>query len=93
VIVLLFLPTIPGLFWVFHVPTGVGDVDQAESKIKIGMTRDEVRSLLGDPHAQRVCGGDLGEEWDYWESIFVGSVLRVHFGLDERVLATESWCH
>jgi hypothetical protein len=67
-------------------PPGVGDVEVAQSKITNGMSKDEVRSLLGTPHRDR------GGEWDYWDSrFFVGSVLRVHFGDDDQVTSSEWW--
>jgi SmpA / OmlA family len=68
---------------------GIGDVKQAEIKIEVGMTKDEVRSMLGEPHLTGACGG---EEWDYWETVFVSSVLRVYFGPNGRVTSRESWC-
>jgi hypothetical protein len=64
---------------------GIGDVEVAKSKIKNGMSKAEVRSLLGVPHRDR------GDEWDYWDSRFVGSILRVHFGDDGQVASSESW--
>jgi hypothetical protein len=64
---------------------GVGDVALAKSKIKNGMSTDEVRSLLGSPHREET------DEWDYWEHKFVGSVLRVRFGSDDRVTSSEWW--
>jgi hypothetical protein len=64
---------------------GIGDVEVAQSKIKNGMSRDEVRSSLGAPH------DDRGGEWDYWDSRFAGSILRVHFGDDDQVTSSEWW--
>jgi hypothetical protein len=64
---------------------GVGDVGRAQRKIKDGMSKDEVRLMLGIPHV------DGGNEWDYWEHRFVGSILRVHFGPDDRVASSEWW--
>ena len=67
-------------------PPGIGGVELAQSKIKNGMSKDEVRSVLGAPHRDR------GGEWDYWDSrLFVGSVLRVHFGDDDQVILSEWW--
>jgi outer membrane protein assembly factor BamE (lipoprotein component of BamABCDE complex) len=67
---------------------GIGDVEQAQSKIKNGMSKDEVRSLLGEPHLQ---GSEGGDEWDYWQTRFVSSILRVYFGPDGRVASSEWW--
>ena len=39
-------------------PPGVGGVELAQSKIKNGMSKDEVRSVLGAPHRDR--GGRMG---------------------------------
>jgi SmpA / OmlA family len=92
---LLFLVVAGGPYWcmaidigiaVLTTRAGVGDVEKARARIEGGMTRDEVRSLLGRPHRE----DDVA--WDYWETIFVGSVLRIHFGADGRVKYCESWC-
>lgn len=69
---------------------GIGDVELAQTKIKPGMTKDEVHSLLGRPHRKGEYG-QYGAEWDYYETIFVGSVLRINFGVDDRVTSTEWW--
>jgi hypothetical protein len=77
---LAFVP-LPFVYW------GVGDTDQAMLKIKEGMTRDEVRSLLGEPHEAHV----FGDCWLYWEGWpSSGSLLHVHFGPDGRV--DERYC-
>src|SRR4051812_15810505 len=55
---------------------GVGDVQQAQARIATGMTKDEVRAQLGSPHQVGI-GIDKREEWDYWETAFVSSVLRI----------------
>jgi outer membrane protein assembly factor BamE (lipoprotein component of BamABCDE complex) len=70
----------------------IGDVEQAQTKIKPGMTKDEVRAVLGRPHRQGEYG-QYGTEWDYWETMFVGSVLRVYFGPDGRVRGSQWWVH
>src|SRR5262249_18717265 len=73
---------------------GIGDVEKAESKIRCGMTTDEVRSLLGCPH--EVIGvtisyaGTRGEEWHYWETPLGGNIFKVHFGPDNCV--DERYC-
>lgn len=69
---------------------GVGDVDLAKARIHRGMTKGEVRSVLGLPHRE----GEYGHssEWDYWEHAFVGSVLRIEFGPDDRVTSRYTWC-
>jgi hypothetical protein len=69
---------------------GIGDADQAESKINCGMTKEEVRALLGGPHevigVSISYGGVRGEEWLYYETwLGGGSLLKVHFGPDDRV--------
>ena len=65
---------------------GVGDVELAQSKIKNGMTKDQVRSVLGAPHREE------RYEWEYWNSrLFAGSRLRVHFGEDGQVTSSEWW--
>jgi outer membrane protein assembly factor BamE (lipoprotein component of BamABCDE complex) len=67
-------------------PAGVGDVQVANSKIKNGMSKKEVQSVLGAPHRDR------GDEWDYWDSRYiVDSVLRIHFGDDDKVTSSEWW--
>jgi outer membrane protein assembly factor BamE (lipoprotein component of BamABCDE complex) len=70
-------------------PVGIGDTRQAETKIQVGMTKDEVRSLLGEPQMIGVTYGE--DEWDYWEHRFVGSVLQVFFGGDGRVTRRQSY--
>jgi hypothetical protein len=64
---------------------GIGDVEVAKNKIKNGMSKNEVRSVLGDPHRDR------GDEWDYWDTRFAGSILRVHFGDSDQVTSSEWW--
>jgi hypothetical protein len=64
---------------------GIGDVEVAHSQIKKGMSKDEVRSLLGTPHREE------SYEWDYWNSRFVGWILRVHFGDGGQVTSSECW--
>jgi hypothetical protein len=64
---------------------GIGDVEVAQSKIKNGMSKGEVRSVLGAPHR------DGEQEWDYWDTRFAGSILRVHFGEDGQVTSSECW--
>jgi hypothetical protein len=68
---------------------GIGDVERAKKKIKPGMTKDEVRALLGRPH--RRFDGPEESAWSYWDTVFADSVLRIHFGPDGRVTNTESW--
>lgn len=69
---------------------GIGDVEKASAKLEHGMTRGEVRSLLGRPHQEREDGDSA--EWDYYATKFVGSVLRVHFDADGKVTPLETWC-
>jgi hypothetical protein len=64
---------------------GIGDVERAQSKIAIGMSKDKVRSLLGHPYREEA------DEWDYWANAFVGCVLRIHFGPDDCVTSSECW--
>jgi len=64
---------------------GIGDVKQAQRKIKDGMSKDEVRALLGSPHRED------SDEWDYWSNKFVDCILRIHFGPDGRVTDSECW--
>lgn len=75
--------------------SGVVDTDQAKLMIKEGMTKDEVRSLLGRPR-EVITGrisfrGERGDAWDYWSTPFGGSILRVQFGRDGRVIERYSW--
>jgi hypothetical protein len=70
---------------VLGIPPGVGDVERANRKIKNGMSKDEVRSMLGIPHV------DGGNEWRYWEDRLASSILRVQFGPDDRVTSSEWW--
>lgn len=69
---------------------GIGEPEQAEIKVKKGMTRDEVSSLLGRPHSPRE-GGDYEDEWLYRCDFFGGTLFRVYFGPDGRVTSTEWW--
>src|SRR5262249_25048807 len=74
---------------------GIGDLDQAMLKVQEGMTKDEVRVLLGRP--QRVEFGEgtgsgvFGDGWYYREQVFGGSYLIVHFGPDDRVVQRYFW--
>lgn len=65
----------------------IGPVEQAQTKIKVGMTKEEVRSLFGLPHQQEK------DEWEYFETetLFGGSGLRVHFGRDGLVTKSEQF--
>jgi outer membrane protein assembly factor BamE (lipoprotein component of BamABCDE complex) len=56
--------------------------------IKVGMARDEVRSLLGEPYLTGACGGD---EWDYKCNPAGGARFRVFFGPDNRVTERFWW--
>src|SRR5262249_19347606 len=69
---------------------GIGAPEEAEIKIKQGMTKDEVLSLLGRRHSPR----DDSEIWSIWtyRCNFVGGTLfRVYFDDDDRVIRTEWW--
>ncbi len=70
---------------------GIGDVERAQSKIAKGMSKEEVRSLLGRPHRQVTDKTKTFSQWDYWETVFVGSVLRIEFGPDDRVTSSAWW--
>ena len=75
-------------FWLatfIPIPSGIGDTETAQAMIKIGMSKEEVRSILGPPNR------DDDDQWDYWDSAFAGSILRVHFGQDNRVTSSEWW--
>ena len=52
-------------------------------KIKEGMSRDEVRAILGPPH-QRKKNHDR-ETWTYWSDAYDGYAVTVDFGPDGRV--------
>jgi outer membrane protein assembly factor BamE (lipoprotein component of BamABCDE complex) len=69
---------------------GIGDPEQATIKIRNGMTKDEVRSLLGPPHGR---GDDRQDtiDWTYRCDFFGSTRFRVHFGPDGRVTSTEWW--
>lgn len=83
---LLFLSASAFCLLQFGRDTGVGDAEQAQRKIRVGMSKAEVRAALGRPHRGE------GNEWDYWDSaLVVGCVLRVHFGDDDRVTDSEWW--
>jgi hypothetical protein len=65
---------------------GIGDVERAKRKIKTGMTKDEVRSVVGRPHL------DLGYQWEYCDNrLLPEGVLLVRFGDDNRVTSSEWW--
>jgi hypothetical protein len=73
---------------------GIGSVERAKSKIKTGMTKDEVRALLGRPHVELMAipDRDLMEEWLYYDSRWlVGSKLSIGFGCDDRVIWISTW--
>jgi hypothetical protein len=56
--------------------------------IKPGMTFDEVRALLGEPHEKytRHRDDDWGETWIYWTDPFGAGYLGVQFSKEGRVL-------
>ena len=69
---------------------GIGEPEQAKTKIKNGMTKDEVRSILGRPHSPKD-GEDYEDEWTYRCDFFGGTVFRVCFGSGDCVTYTEWW--
>src|SRR5436190_3833836 len=69
---------------------GIGHVEKAQTKIKPGMSMEEVRSFPGKPHREPP-GGPAYAEWDYWSSRFVDCILRIYFGPDGRVTGSEWW--
>jgi hypothetical protein len=78
----------PGLghFAALGFPSCIDDMEQAHNKIKVGMTRDEVRSLLGPP------GRQGNNEWRYYNTIFVTDcILEINFGPDGRVTERHWW--
>lgn len=82
------VPVVALAIWFITGPPGIGDVGYANSKIKIGMTKAEVRALLGTPHRQ------CQDEWSYWETrLGCGNILRVSFGDDQQVISSEGWGH
>jgi outer membrane protein assembly factor BamE (lipoprotein component of BamABCDE complex) len=56
------------------------------SRIRIGMTADEVVATLGTPHQRRK--RDEGVTWYYWIDSFGDSWFGVDFGPDGRVVYT-----
>lgn len=60
-----------------HYPIGV---------VKEGMTRDEVRGLLGNPHQVHSLHGE--ESWSYYLDPFGIDWFGVSFGPDGRVIST-----
>jgi outer membrane protein assembly factor BamE (lipoprotein component of BamABCDE complex) len=68
---------------------GIGDPEQAKAKIRGGMTKDEVRSVLGRPHGQ--WDGPHGSRWVYRSDAVGSCLLSVEFGPDDRVTSSEWW--
>ena len=68
----------------------IGDPEQAEIKIHVGMSKDEVRSLLGHPYWPKE-RSDSRNEWTYRCDAFGGTLFRVYFGPDNRVTQREWW--
>jgi hypothetical protein len=69
---------------------GIGNPEKAKAKIEIGMSKDEVRSLLGRPHQTSEDG--RGDDWAY--HCGGGVILLVYFGPDDRVTSrrlAEPW--
>jgi hypothetical protein len=69
---------------------GIGDPEEAKIKIKEGMTKEEVRALLGRPHWPRD-GSESGDQWTYRCDFGGGTRFRVYFGRDGRVTHREWW--
>jgi outer membrane protein assembly factor BamE (lipoprotein component of BamABCDE complex) len=69
--------------------------EQHLDTIKGGMSKDEVRSVLGRPHMQTDGGQDewtyVPEQWTYRCDFFGGALFRVYFGPDGRVVSREWW--
>jgi outer membrane protein assembly factor BamE (lipoprotein component of BamABCDE complex) len=59
-------------------------------KVKEGMSADDVRAALGDPH-NRETRGDDGEGWYYYQDSFQIGWFCVDFGLDGRVKGTHGY--
>jgi hypothetical protein len=85
-VVAICVPIVLVAIWLATERPGIGDVEVAQGKIKNGMTRDEVRSVLGAPHQG-------GGTWLYWGTRLRGRVLRVHFGDDDYVSSTDCWAN
>jgi SmpA / OmlA family len=58
--------------------------DSPYSKVYEGMTRDEVVSVLGDPHNRRD-DEDGGGRWVYYRDAYELNYFTVYFGPDGRV--------
>ncbi|WP_439623810.1 outer membrane protein assembly factor BamE domain-containing protein [Gemmata sp.] len=85
-VLVLCVPIVIVAIWLATARPGIGDVDVAKSKIKNGMTKDQVRSVLGAPHQD-------GGTWLYWNTRLGDSILRVHFGDDHCVISTDCWAN
>jgi hypothetical protein len=77
--------------WPNDLRPGIGDnAEKLRETVKEGMTKDQVRAVLGRPHRTGDCGGD---EWTYRCDFFGGSNFRVFFGSDGRVTRREWWAN
>jgi hypothetical protein len=78
-------------FWDVAPGSGIAPIPfgfHASGAVKGGMTKDEVRALLGSPDS---FGSMDGDQWNYRETILGGSIFRVSFGPDGRVTGCQEW--
>ena len=64
---------------------------QVASELQPGMTKEEVRQLLGEPRT-RVTMGEGVERWTYWNYDTQGQIgarTMIIFGDDERIVEIE----
>jgi|SRR5579872_1358766 len=65
----------------------IGSYEIGKNKIKEGMSKEEVESLLGPPH-ERNDRSDGSASWYYWIDSFGINWFGVQFGTDGRVTST-----
>jgi SmpA / OmlA family len=73
-----------------HAAPGFVVTPEQASSVKVGMSRDAVRAVLGQPARAEQFRNEAGPTWIYAVSSYDnGALLDVDFGADGRVVSTD----
>ena len=70
-----------------HAAHGFSVTRSQQAAVRIGMTSDEVRQVLGRPAQVFVFRNSPGPSWIYRTTIAGDSVFEIEFGADGRVIS------